>query len=248
MSEENGSVAPESEARPEPRPHVRHMDENPLTSIAPSPSAERPVIGPIRWVLKGVGCAVGLLIAAIPALSSGIEARLSARQEVFVFWGQLFALVPGVVGNYLRKCYYVLTLQSCTLDCEIGFLSYFTDRRATVARGVYIGVGAYIATAVLGEGTLIGSRVSILSGKHQHRFTPDGRLMGFDHASIHQVHIGAQTWIGEGAVLMADVGSRCIVAAGSVVSNPVPDGCTVGGNPARFVGKTGPWANEDEKV
>jgi maltose O-acetyltransferase len=37
---------------------------------------------------------------------------------------------------------------------------------------------------------------------------------------------------------MADVGSRCIVAAGSVVASVVPDGCKVGGNPARFIGKT----------
>jgi acetyltransferase-like isoleucine patch superfamily enzyme len=34
---------------------------------------------------------------------------------------------------------------------------------------------------------------------------------------------------------MADVGSRSIVGAGSVVSTSVPDGCLVAGNPARFL-------------
>jgi maltose O-acetyltransferase len=34
------------------------------------------------------------------------------------------------------------------------------------------------------------------------------------------------------------VGSRSIVAAGSVVSRTVPDACIVGGNPARFVGRS----------
>jgi maltose O-acetyltransferase len=37
---------------------------------------------------------------------------------------------------------------------------------------------------------------------------------------------------------MADVGSHCVVAAGSVISSPLPDGCIAGGNPARFIGKT----------
>ena len=42
---------------------------------------------------------------------------------------------------------------------------------------------------------------------------------------------------GEGAVVMANVGAQCMVAAGAVVSSPVPDGIMVAGNPARFVRK-----------
>jgi acetyltransferase-like isoleucine patch superfamily enzyme len=63
-------------------------------------------------------------------------------------------------------------------------------------------------------------------------------LTAFDPRAAQRVHVGAETWVGEAAVLMADVGSRCIVAAGSVVSAPVPDNRIVGGNPARLIGKT----------
>src|SRR5262249_43879911 len=162
---------------------------------------------------------------------------LTSRDDVFVFWGQALALVPGLPGKYLRKCYYFLTLKSCSLDWEIGFLSYFTHRRAQVGRRVYIGVASLLASVTLGDGCLVGSRVSVVGGKRQHEFGPDGRLTPFDPGKAEQIHIGEETWLGEGAILMADVGSRCIVAAGSVVANPVPDGCTVGGNPARFIGK-----------
>ena len=44
-------------------------------------------------------------------------------------------------------------------------------------------------------------------------------------------------WIGEGAILMADVGDGAMVSAGAVVSAPVPKRVMVAGNPARFVKK-----------
>ena len=34
------------------------------------------------------------------------------------------------------------------------------------------------------------------------------------------------------------IGERCIVAAGTVLTKSVPDGCMVAGNPARFIGYT----------
>jgi acetyltransferase-like isoleucine patch superfamily enzyme len=34
-----------------------------------------------------------------------------------------------------------------------------------------------------------------------------------------QIHIGEETWIGERAIVMADVGSHRIVGAGTIVKN-----------------------------
>lgn len=117
-------------------------------------------------------------------------------------------------------------------------MSYFNDRRAEVGRRVYVGYGACIGLASLGNGCLVGTRASILSGGNQHQFGPDGKLTPFDQTRGQRVRVGEETWIGEAAVLIADVGNRCIISARSVVSSPVPDGCLVGGNPARFIRKT----------
>jgi acetyltransferase-like isoleucine patch superfamily enzyme len=178
-----------------------------------------------------------VLIAALPALSCRLGSFPAGRDEVFQFWGQTFALVPGLPGKYLRKCYYCLTLRACSLDCEIGFLAYFNHRGAEVGRGVYVGPAACIGEASLGDGALIGTRAGILNGGRQHRFGADGKLTACDPKSLRRVRVGPGSWVGEAAIVMADVGSRCVIAAGAVVSNPVPDGCIVGGNPARFVGK-----------
>lgn len=185
--------------------------------------------------MKGSGVALALLVAALPAATCWVEARLSSREEMFMFWAQAFSLAPGLPGKYLRKGFYYLTLRRFSPSCDIGFLSYFNDRRAEVGRRVYIGAGTCLGAVILGDGCLIGSRVSVLNGGDQHRSGPDGGLSPFDRAAARTVRVGEETWIGEAAVLMADVGSRCIVAAAAVVSAPVPDCYVVGGNPARFI-------------
>jgi acetyltransferase-like isoleucine patch superfamily enzyme len=52
---------------------------------------------------------------------------------------------------------------------------------------------------------------------------------------MRRVEIGARSWIGERAVVMADIGSGAMVAAGAVVGSAVPAHVMVAGNPARFV-------------
>jgi acetyltransferase-like isoleucine patch superfamily enzyme len=182
-----------------------------------------------------------MLLMAIPAACSGIEAHVApAREEVFVFWGQLVGLVPGILGRFLRRAYYRLTLERCALDCDIGFLAWFSHRSARVGRKVYIGPQAIVGTATLGDGAMIGSRASILSGAHQHAHDERGELQPFTFERAERIEVGPHAWIGEGALIMANVGAGSIVAAGAVVSTPVPDRVVVAGNPFRFVRSLAP--------
>lgn len=49
------------------------------------------------------------------------------------------------------------------------------------------------------------------------------------------VRIGSGTWIGAGAIVMADVGRDSIVGAGAVVTKPVPDRVLAAGVPAQVI-------------
>ena len=100
---------------------------------------------------------------------------------------------------------------------------------------VYIGAYSVVGSACLRKGCLIGTRANLLSGSTQHELSDDGRWTPFDLARSGQIEIGPHAWIGESAVVMADVGAGALVAAGSVVSTAVPPGVVVAGNPARFV-------------
>ncbi len=189
----------------------------------------------IKTCLKGSGIACGMVIAAVPALTCRIERLLTTRETFFLLWGQAFALLPGLPGGYIRKCYYCLTLRRCSLNCEIGFLTFIHDRRTQIGDRVYIGTSAGVGWVTLADGCLIASRASILSGRNQHRLGPNGRLTPFDRIAARQIRIGEESWIGEGAIIMADVESHCVVGAGSIVTKPVPSGSVVVGNPARSI-------------
>lgn len=188
-----------------------------------------------KALIKTLVDVICLVIAAVPAGLCRLEALFSERGDLFVLFGQAFSLIPGLPGNWLRRAFGRLTLDGCSADCEIGFLSWFSSRHARIGARAYIGPLSVIGDAEIGEGSLIATRVSVLSGKNQHAHGPDGSLISFSRDRAVLVTIGRDTWIGEGAIVMADVGNRCIVASGAVVTSPVGDGQLVGGNPARVI-------------
>ncbi|WP_158046837.1 acyltransferase [Skermanella pratensis] len=200
-----------------------------------------------RTMAKALVDGLCLAVAALPAGLCRLEARFGERGDLFTLFGQGFSVVPGLPGNFLRRAFARLTLDGCAPDCEIGFLTWFSSRHARVGRGVYIGPMSVIADAEIGDGSLVATRVSILSGKKQHGFDAEGRLIPFSRDRAAFVSIGRNTWIGEGAIIMADVGDGCVVAAGAVVTRPVPAGQIVGGNPARVIGAADATLGSEEK-
>jgi virginiamycin A acetyltransferase len=189
-----------------------------------------------RRALKGMVNGIALAIASPCALTCWIEARLTDHGEaVFALWAQVFALLPGKPGMILRRGFYQLTLDSCDPSCYIGFGAVFSHRQVRIERDVYVGTYGLIGSAWLHERCLIGSRASLLSGGALHELDADHRWTPTDVRRLRQIHVGADTWIGEAAVVMADIGPGAMVAAGAVVSMAVAPGIMVAGNPARFV-------------
>jgi len=154
---------------------------------------------------------------------------------MYRFWAESCALMPGVPGDYVRIAYYRLTLEDCSIESRIQFGSYFAHPQARVARGVYIGSYCVFGRTKIGERTQIGSGVQVLSGKQQHPRDAQGRIMGSEHGMFETIAIGADCWIGAGAIVMADVERETTIGAGSVVIQPIPAGCVAVGNPARII-------------
>ena len=189
----------------------------------------------MRYRLKGIVVWVLHAFTWIFALPAVMEHRLTGQERFFDFFAKALSLIPGYPGQYLRASYYRLTLASSPYDLAVGFASFFSHMGAEVGRGVKIGSFSIIGTATLEEGVMIASRVSILSGKYHHGGGARGRDIERNAVVYEKVRIGARTWLGEGVIVMANVGKQCIVSAGSVITRPVPDGCTAVGNPARWV-------------
>lgn len=189
-----------------------------------------------RGLVKRFADAIATAIVSIPVLMCALERSLRPMGEgVFAFWGQVLAVAPGLPGVFLRRAYYRQTLEHCDRRVFIGFGVLFAQRNTIVEEDVYIGPYALIGCACLRRGCLVGSRVSVLSGGALHERTADGRWTPFDRARLQRVEVGEHAWIGEGAILMADVGRGAMVAAGSVAAGAVRENTLVAGNPSRFV-------------
>ncbi len=179
---------------------------------------------------------LAMLIVAPCALTCWVEHRFFAGASgIFAFWTHVMAVLPGAPGRFLRRGFYRWTLDACAEDVTIEFGAVFSRRSVALGAGVYVGAYALVGSARIGEYTLIGSRVSLLSGGQHHSLLPSGRWSATDSARLTQIEIGRNNWVGEGAIIMDNMGDGCMVAAGSVVSAAVPGHVMVAGNPARFV-------------
>jgi maltose O-acetyltransferase len=83
----------------------------------------------------------------------------------------------------------------------------------------------------IGEGTAIGPAVQILASDHPRDHGLRKQRVRFGRP----VTIGANVWIGGGAIILPGItiGEDAIVSAGSIVTRDVAAGVTVVGNPAR---------------
>ncbi len=167
------------------------------------------------------------LVLAFPAATLTLFGRL---KPVYTFFAQSFALGPGLPGSYLRAAYYKMTLRKSSLDVTLAFGTYFVQPDTVLEKGVSIGAYCVIGRSSIGARSQIASHVLMPSGRRQHVRNADGTLSDTIHD---RTCIGSDCWIGDGAVVMADLGERVTVGAGSVVTRPVPAGSVVVGNPAR---------------
>ena len=68
-------------------------------------------------------------------------------------------------------------------------------------------------------------------------FGGDGKLLSTNVASLKPIVIGRNTWIGNKAIILADVGDQCIIGAGSIVTKPISSNSVAVGNPAKVIRK-----------
>ena len=149
---------------------------------------------------------------------------------------QMISLIPGKLGIYIRAAFYRLACPDTSDEILVGFLTVFSHRDTSIAQGVYIGPQCNIGKCSIGEKTLLGSGVHILSGKNQHHFADTDTPIQEQGGTYTKVSIGRDCWLGNGAIVMTDVTDHCIIAAGSVVVNTITEPGTIhGGNPAKLL-------------
>lgn len=155
-------------------------------------------------------------------------------EEIYIFFAQMLSLVPGKLGSYVRVSFYHFTTTATTRQCYIGFGTFFSKRNIKIEKGVSIGAYCVIGSTEIGEETLIASKVSIPSGRHQHSDDDSGDNK-WGPMKTEMVKVGAHCWIGENALILADVGNNSVIGGGSVVVKNIPENVIAAGNPAKKI-------------
>lgn len=115
---------------------------------------------------------------------------------------------------------------------------------ACIAKGMKVGKNCH----GLGSSTIDYAHCWLIEIGNNVTFAPQVYLLAhdastkryLDYTKIAKVKIEDNAFIGARALIMpgVTVGKNAIVAAGSVVTKSVPEGCVAGGNPAKVIAKT----------
>lgn len=189
----------------------------------------------LKAKLKTWAAAAALLLVLPAWLAYLVGALFLGRQQAFTGWSQGFSLLPGLSGVYLRRAFFRLALPECGDGACLTFGTVISHPSARIGRKVYVGAFCVLGDVTLEDDVLLGSHVSIINGGAQHGIDRLDVSVREQPGSFPRVTIGRDSWIGDRAVVMADVGKHCVVAAGAVVTKPAPDYSIVAGVPARIV-------------
>jgi virginiamycin A acetyltransferase len=175
-------------------------------------------------------------VAVLPQLVSfRIRALLMGENRALVGSSQLLSLVPGLPGQYLRRAFLAQVLRGgCAASVAIEFGTLFSQVDCRIDDDVYIGPRCHLGHVHLETGVLLAAGVHVPSGPRTHGMDPSAPIHD-QPGSLRMVRIGAGSWIGSNAVVLADVGRDTIVGAGAVVTRPLPDRVIAAGVPAKVV-------------
>jgi acetyltransferase-like isoleucine patch superfamily enzyme len=137
---------------------------------------------------------------------------------------------------WLRRLWYRRTLAACGDNLYVDFLAAIRTAKTRVGHHVHVGVECWVGWAELGDDVMLGGHIVVLSGLTQHTFDRLDVPMRAQPGSTRCIRVGRDVWVGNGAIIGADVSEGSVVAAGSVVTKTFPPFSVLAGVPARVVG------------
>lgn len=155
-------------------------------------------------------------------------------------WCRVFyTLIPGKLGESLRRGYYKRRFKACGGRLHIAphVTIYHPENMETgdwvqFSRCCHINASGGVK---VGADTIIGPYVKIISANHIYdRVDVPIRSQGWIRDPV---KIGNNVWIGTAAILLPGItiGDHSVVGAGAVVTKDVPQYSVSVGNPARII-------------
>jgi virginiamycin A acetyltransferase len=189
----------------------------------------------MRDVLKACARAAAAIVVVPALVSYWIKSSVLGADRALESSSQALAILPGVVGEYVRRAFLARVLAHCHHTATISWGTLFSQTGARLDENVYIGPSCHIGLAHLERNVLLGSGVHVPSGPATHGTAVVDVPIRDQSGQRTMVRIGAGSWIGNGAIVLADVGRDTVVGAGAVVTHPLPDRVVAAGVPSRVL-------------
>ena len=135
-----------------------------------------------------------------------------------------------IIGNNVSIGSFSRVIVSTTLE-NLGSLIKLGDN-VGIGEYAYLGGGGGLT---ISNDCIVGQYLSCHPENHNHEdLSVPIRLQGVNRKGI---KIGQNCWIGSKVTILdgVEVGSGCIIAAGSVVNKSFPENSIIGGVPAKFL-------------
>lgn len=189
----------------------------------------------MKAAVKLAAHAVALVLVSPLLLTYFLGSLVLGRNRALEGASQTLAVLPGLTGMALRRAFLSVVLARCHRSAEIGFGTLFSQAGAVIDENVYVGPRCHLGLVHLERDVLIAAGVHVPSGGRTHFFDDPTVPIKDQGGERTRVTIGEGAWVGSAAVVMADVGKGSVIAAGSVVTKPIPDNVIAGGVPAKVI-------------
>jgi acetyltransferase-like isoleucine patch superfamily enzyme len=206
-----------------------------LTPQEPAPSVVEPVT--YAQFTEGSVLRQGLAVGAVLCMPLALPFALLGRLSDILFrsCSELLGQVPYLPGVMLRNAFYRLSLTACGRNVIVEYGTILLYRNVRIGENVLLGRHNILHLCDVGDWVLTGERCTFLSGSRYHAFERLDIPIALQGGERRRIRVGRDCWIGAHAVVMDDIGDQSVVAAGAVVSRPVPAATVVAGVPARVV-------------
>ena len=189
----------------------------------------------MRDLLKALAFGLATILVVPELLSFWLRGAFLGRDRALQGSSELLSLIPGLTGEYMRRAFYARTLERCHPSATIAFGTVFSKAGACLHENVYVGPRCHLGLVHLERDVLLAAGVHVTSGAQTHGTQDATTPIREQPGAARRVRVGAGTWIGSAAVVMADVGRDAVVGAGAVVTRPLPDRVVAAGVPARIL-------------
>ena len=122
----------------------------------------------MREVVKASARGLATLCVA-PALASYyVRSLVIGRDRALEGSSQALSLVPGLLGQYVRRAFLARVIVRCASSAVIEFGTVFSSAGARIDENVYLGPRCHIGLAHFERDVLVGPAVHVPSGRLTH--------------------------------------------------------------------------------